>query len=205
MGYIPPNPPNHKPNMSFARSINAFFKRYSKVPWCEYDTVNGQLSNVAYNSAFIAEVRESLKDTLSVGTFKTDQEVIDLWQARRSFEAEQPNLEVVHSGIDEDGKLQLKLSWNNAFIRMLKQHGFDAEDEDTIIQAYLASIARENADELPPQQSEALPDAAPAPSRIIAANNIADALDDLDPDTVREIERELRSRAQRRAVKRKSK
>lgn len=188
--------------MTFGRFLNSFFKRFSDQPWSEYDVADGQLSNIAYNAAFVKKLRESLKEELAIGSYKTDQEVVALWQARRGYESESPNLEVVHSGIGEDGKLQLKLSWNDAFIRMLKVNGFDGEDEDTIIQAYLASIARENADGTPAQQFDAVPNDEPMPSRTIAAaTNIADALDDLPPDTLREIERELRSRAQKRRAK----
>ncbi len=184
------------------RLFKSFLKRFSTQPWCEFDEdADKQIVSIAYNPAFVNDVRKSLGTELA-GSYKTDQEIINLWKARRNYESEKPHLEVIHSSIAEDGKLSLKLSWNDAFIRMLKAHGFDGEDEDTIIQAYLASIARENTDGTPAQQLEAVSNDEPMPSRVItAANNIADALDDLPPETVREIERELRSRAQKRRAR----
>lgn len=164
------------------RSIKAFFKGYSKQPWSEFDTVDGKISNVAYNTAFVATLRESMHEELMIGTHRTDQEVIDLWVARRNYEVEPPKLEVLHSAIDEHGKLNLKLSWNDAFIKMLQAHDFTGSSEDEIIQAYLASIARDNADGVP------------LPVEEDGTTSIAKALDTLDEESQRQLELELRAR-----------
>lgn len=177
---------------------------FSSQAWVDLREVDGKLTAHAWNKAFIADLRKSLEEELvRQGTYKTDQEVVDLWLARRNHESEKPVLNVVHTSINKDGTLNLRLEWNDAFIKMLRDNGFDAEDEDTLVQSYLASIARENAGvDLPAQQQQAMDDDAPAMMQNIithaAATDVNALLDDLPSDIVKDLERELRRRAQMR-------
>jgi stringent starvation protein B len=172
--------------MKLGRSIRSWFKSASSAPWSEHDVIDGKIANLAYNKAFVQELRESFREEL-ISTYRTDAEVAAMWVARRNYEAEDPIMEVEHSSIGADGKLNLKLKWNDAFIRMLRSHGFGGETEDIIVQAYLASIARDNADGVP------------LPVEEDGTTSVKKALDSLDEETARELEREIRKRAQLRS------
>lgn len=177
--------------------------RWSSKPWVVFkQDGDGKMTNVQYNSSFVDDLRKALADELSRhGSYMTDDEVVALWIARRNHENEHPDLKIMHSGINKDGTLGIRLEWNDAFIHMLRANGFDAEDEETAVQSYLASIARDNADELPVQQHEAISNDAPLMrSDIIthATEDVGAILDSMDENIVKDIERELRRRAARR-------
>lgn len=188
------------------RWLKKLFMGMSTRPWVEYDIVDGKMVNLAWNHKFVANVREALVEELArQGTYKTDEEVVALWAARRNHENEHPDLKVMHSGINPDGTLGLRLEWNDAFIKMLRNNGFDSEDEETMVQAYLASIARDNAAaDLPVQQQEALSNDEPAymENVITAATDVNALLDDLPDNIVKDLESELRRRAARRGGRR---
>lgn len=170
--------------MSMLTALTSFFKSYSKQPWSKLNFKDDKICSVAYNKAFVDTLRASLHEELTIGTYKTDQEVVDLWMARRNYEAEPPKLEVLHSAIDSQGRLNLKLNWNDAFIRMLRAHDFEGETEDQIIQAYLASIARDNAE------------GTPLPVDDDGTTAVAKALTSLDPHSFQELEQLLLARKQ---------
>jgi hypothetical protein len=98
----------------------------------------------SYNVAFVEYLRKTLGD-LTVD--KTDDEVIKIFVERENEEYEEPRLDVVHSGITEDGRVQMKLDWNRSFIRHLKENGIDAETEEESINRYLSLITKQAAED----------------------------------------------------------
>lgn len=172
------------------RLLNRLYNQlFNNQPW--HDSSGAKL---VYNDAFIKKLR------VDYGAPDLEEErLIALWQARTDYENEEPFLEVVHSGINEDGSLKLKLEWNDAFIRLLRSHGFIDEDENILIQRYLASIAREEAlgvtaDPLehPPMERQELS------TRLPTSDEIGQMLDSMPPEIVRDMEKQLRRRAQQR-------
>ena len=107
--------------------IDLYKKYFSKQPWVKKKIVHGQELIVDYNEAYKTSVLEKEK---------IEQEV-----AKKSSI---PNLSVIHSGIDEDGRIKLELDWNDAFIKELNNNGFVGDSEEETVEKYLASIARES-------------------------------------------------------------
>lgn len=98
----------------------------------------------SYNAAFVEDLRKTLGDlTLD----KTDDEVVKLFVDRENEEFEEPRLDVVHSGITEEGQVQMKLDWNRAFIKHLKQNGITADTEEEAVNKYLSLITKQVAEE----------------------------------------------------------
>ena len=98
----------------------------------------------SYNTAFVEDLRKTLGD-LTVD--KSDDEVVKIFVERENEEYEEPRLDVVHSGITEDGHVQMKLDWNQSFIRHLKQNGIEGETEEDAVNKYLSLITKQAADE----------------------------------------------------------
>lgn len=118
-------------------SIKSFIRNYiwrTKEPWVELGYDGKQLKVKQYNDAFTKEQRMKLG---SVCDGKTDDEVADLFAAREVVEMEDPKLEVIHSGIEEDGRIKVHLDWNSAFIKHLHQNGIIGDDDDDTIANYL--------------------------------------------------------------------
>lgn len=125
--WTPPNPPVE-----------------DSTPKAEIIFVDGKLLVKSYNSAFVADLRSKHGDLF---LNKTDDEVVQLFAQRESIQFEEPKLEVVHSGITEDGRVQMKLDWNQAFIRHLQQNGITAETEEEAVETYLMMIQKKVADQ----------------------------------------------------------
>ena len=43
----------------------------------------------------------------------------------------------------EDGRFEIEMDWNDAFIKYLRQHGFRGANEEILVQQWLASIHKE--------------------------------------------------------------
>ena len=48
----------------------------------------------------------------------------------------------VHGKINDNGQIELKIDWNDDFIKELRANGFNGANDDVIIQQYLATIHR---------------------------------------------------------------
>lgn len=48
----------------------------------------------------------------------------------------------VHGKIRENGQIELKIDWNDEFIKELKANGYNGANEEVIIQQYLATLHR---------------------------------------------------------------
>lgn len=111
---------------------------------------NGKVIPERWNDAFIREQRVKL-GTITDG--KTDEEVVRLFLDRDSLEKEEPRLDVVHLGIEPDGKVKVQLDWNRAFIRHLKDNGITGDTEDEAVQKYLTMLTHnELQGELDPEE-----------------------------------------------------
>lgn len=176
-----------------------FHKHLSRSePWAKTSTDDsGKLEVLDYNAAYAAKLKTELGEEV-VG-LKTDAEVVKLWVERYNYERETPRLEVVHGDVGPDGNINIKLEWNDAFIKMLKEFGLEAATEDDLIRLYLARVtARVDADI---EAAEATADAEEQPSaanRIPTPNDVEAILDNMDPDVLKMFEKDIRRRAQKR-------
>lgn len=106
---------------------------------------DGRMKVESYNQAFIIDLKIKLGD-LTIN--KTDEEIIATFMSREELTLEEPRLDVNHTGITEDGRVQMKLDWNSAFIKHLKQNGITGETEEAAVNKYLALITKQAAVEI---------------------------------------------------------
>ena len=61
---------------------------------------------------------------------------------------EEPYLNVIHGSIGKDNQIIVKLDWNDSFINSLKSQGFEGDNEDDLVRAYLAVVSSNAAAEM---------------------------------------------------------
>jgi hypothetical protein len=118
-------------------SLKSLWRTYvwnTSTPWADIGYDGKKLLVKGFNKAFVDEQRNKQGD-LCDG--KTDKEIVNLFVDRENVEREDPKLDIIHMGIEADGKIKVKLDWNRAFIRHLQENGISGETEDEAIQAYL--------------------------------------------------------------------
>jgi len=149
-------------------------KKSGTEPWADLQFSDGKLVVVDYNQAFVTKLRSSFGDLIDDST--TDDDIVKLYVDRENLDREEPRLEVVHMGIEEDGQLKIKLDWNKAFIDHLHKNGINGETEDEAIKEYLSRLTTETAD----NQGE-LPD-------VLSRDQINEAFRDIDNVAQRELD-----------------
>lgn len=115
-------------------------------PNAEFKYVDGKLTCVSYNQPFITDLRVKLGSLVDENT--PDDAIIKKYIEREELEHEEPRLDVLHTGINDDGSLKIKLDWNRAFINLLKAHGITAETEEDAIKEYLSRMTSKVDDEI---------------------------------------------------------
>jgi hypothetical protein len=131
--------------MSFFSSIwNKHFGG-KKTAWADINYAGGKMIVKSYNVKFVDDLRIRMGN-LTQGL--SDEDVIKLFSDRENIELEEPKLDVVHSGIDDDGRIKMQLDWNPAFIRHLAENGIQAESEEEAIQMYLSLLTHQAADDI---------------------------------------------------------
>lgn len=175
----------------------------TREPWAHMwnDDDSGKLTVKDYNHAFAESLRPGIEGSASM----TDAEVVKLWVERRNFEREQPRLEVVHGDLTPEGRVNVKLEWNDAFIRMLQESGLEAETEDDYIRLYLASVTSrvdkdlsdaDQVDTTEPERDPAIQGKAAKPQP--SESDVSAIIDNMDPDILKMFERDIRRRAAKR-------
>lgn len=139
----------------------------SSSPWYKligepYDPENPPKKPVRerykWNAAWITDLRERGYKG------ESDAEVITKWEedtarkrAERLIELErdekkkssEPWVEIVSETYDPDTKqVAIKLDWNSAFIKMLKQNGYTGRDDQQIVDKYFKRLSEDIAAEL---------------------------------------------------------
>lgn len=149
-------------------------KKAGTEPWADLQFSDGKLIVVDYNQAFVTKLRTSFGDLIDEST--TDDDIVKLYVDRENVNREEPRLEVLHMGIEEDGQLKIKLDWNKAFIDHLNKNGITGETEDEAIKAYLARLTTETAD----VEGEL--------TDVMSREKINEAFRDIDNETQRELD-----------------
>ena len=109
-------------------------------PWVDVAYEDNKLVVKNYNTAFVEDLKTKLGD-LTDG--KTDAEIVKLFGERETLEKEEPKLEVLHMGVDEEGRVKMQLDWNQAFIKHLRENGITAPTEDEAVEIYLMMLHRQ--------------------------------------------------------------
>lgn len=135
-------------------------KMDSTTPW--YEPIIG-----AENSTFVHQRyrwnQAFIKELIKRGhTGNTDSEVFQSYLARQDEEERQrivteerekkrnspePWVEVMSDKIDEDGRIEIQLDWNDAFIHYLRMNGFRGANEEVLVQSWLAALEKETTGE----------------------------------------------------------
>ena len=175
----------------------------SNTPWSISAEADGKLIVREYNSGYVQGLRAELKD--AIHGIMTDEDVVKLWVDRYNYERETPRLEVVHGEVSVDGRINVKLEWNDAFIKMLQAAGVEGESEDDMIRVYLASVTSKvdrevaEADEVDTSEQPQ----AQAQTRVVSSKQPSDSdvdqiLEQMDPDVLKMFEKNIRRRAAKR-------
>ena len=67
---------------------------------------------------------------------------------RRMKESPEPWMELVAISADERGQIKIELDWNGAFVQQLRENGFNGPDDETIMQRYVAVLAKDVAEDM---------------------------------------------------------
>jgi hypothetical protein len=122
-----------------------FWNKYSfgaVQPWSiEKKAEDGSISILDYNHAFVKDIRSRLPEEL-IRTC-SDEEVINIWVTRYNYDNVEPKLEVIHAGIDPQGKIRMQFEWNNSFIRQCRENGIQGDTEDDVIGNYLSMVTQD--------------------------------------------------------------
>ena len=183
-------------------SIKSLWYKHFKTatPWSDQREENGKLVVNDYNASYVQGLRDELKD--AIHGIMTDADVVKLWVDRYNYEREMPRLEMVHGEISVDGRINVKLEWNDAFIKMLQESGVEGESEDDMIKVYLASVTSKvdrdvaEADEVDTTESE--PTKAIAKPKHPSDSDVDQILEQMDPEVLKMFEKNIRRRAAKR-------
>lgn len=121
-------------------------KKFGDKPWADFKYTNGKLTVSDYNKPFVEEIKVKIGHQLDEEL--SDDQLVKLYVDRENIEREEPRLDVIHLGIEDDGNLKIELDWNKSFIEMLKKNGITGETEDDAIREYLARLTTEQTPDL---------------------------------------------------------
>ena len=155
------------------------------APWADISYVDGAMRVKAYNKAFVNKLIDKL-GVLTDG--KTDDEIVNLFVSRENIKAEEPRLDVKHSGITEDGRIKMELDWNSSFIHHLAENGITAETEDEAVQKYLSLLTHKVADDIT--------------TDMLSREDVDAAFHDLDEEAAAELAEAARQVSEHKAYKR---
>lgn len=62
-------------------------------------------------------------------------------------ESAEPWMEIIGMS-EENGKISIELDWNPPFVTLLKQSGYTGPDDESVVQRYIAILAKQIADDM---------------------------------------------------------
>lgn len=128
----------------------------SKTPWWEeipgMEDANYVHERYRWNQALIkealklgckgdsdSEVFQSYLDKLA----EDERQAVLIAEREAKRRSSDPWVDVTSEVIHEDGRFEIEMDWNDAFIKYLRQHGFRGANEEILVQQWLASIHKE--------------------------------------------------------------
>ena len=127
----------------------------SKTPWFE-PIIGGEEATFLneryrWNDAFIKDlIRKGHSGETDIEVFQNyldsqeqtaNQKIIDAERDAKRASSD-PWVEVIGENITDDGRIELRLDWNPAFIHYLRKSGFRGANDDVLVQAWLISLDR---------------------------------------------------------------
>ena len=61
---------------------------------------------------------------------------------------EEPRIEIIGSEYDAEHGIKIKMDWNDAFIKQLKQSGFTGTSDEAVVQRWLQQVSQQVADRM---------------------------------------------------------
>lgn len=139
----------------------------SEVPWMKritteaYDVNNPPKTTIRerfmWNNAFISSLKEK-------GYTGEDEEIVLAWELaeeqrkiqeytdkirQERMNSDEPWFEYLGDEYDENSKqVKVKLDWNKAFIKTLRDNGYTGSSDEMIINRYLKTLSEHLADEI---------------------------------------------------------
>lgn len=116
----------------------------------ELETMHNNVSNMDGNyQEYFSDFKERLDDV--------EENMDDYKRYREEKEmlknGDEPWVDFESKVVDDDGRVEVKMDWNSAFIDYLKKTGFKGSAEE-MVSTYFASLVREAGDELTEEQAE---------------------------------------------------
>lgn len=127
----------------------------SKTPWFEPIPGGEEATflneRYRWNDAFIKDlIRKGHSGETDIEVFQNyldsqeaaaNQKILDAERDAKRASSE-PWVEVIGENITDDGRIELRLDWNAAFIHYLRKSGFRGANDDVLVQAWLISLDR---------------------------------------------------------------
>lgn len=135
-------------------------KMESATPWYERIVGSENAIHVAeqyrWNQAFIKDLmKKGFTGTNDIEVFtaylnkqeQEDRDRIIEEERNKQRNSSEPWVEVVADSFDEDGRISIKLDWNDAFIKLLRGSGFRGATEEQMVQMWLSALQRDATNE----------------------------------------------------------
>ena len=145
----------------------------SQIAWSNEKVVDGKIVITDYNQTYVDVLRLKLPEEFQT---HINSEIVKTHITRLNLAREEPYLNVVHGSIGKDNQINVKLDWNDSFINSLKAQGFEGDDEDDLIRAYLAVVSSNAAAEM--IKDEAIAANKPLPTQ----DDLEHMISVMDPD-----------------------
>jgi hypothetical protein len=128
----------------------------SKTPW--WEAIPGKEDAIyiheryRWNQALIKEaLKQGCKGDSDNEVFQSyldklaedERQAVLIADREAKRKSSEPWVDITSERHHEDGRFEIEMDWNDAFIKMLRQHGFRGANEEVLVQQWLASIHKE--------------------------------------------------------------
>lgn len=114
------------------------------------EALSGRVSGLASELAALrAEVFGALKEDIlkeAAAQFEAQKEA----EIKAKYDSDEPYVNIISSDFTQEGGIQLRLDWNNAFIKYLKANGFVGTSDEAIVDRWVSSLSNERPTESGP-------------------------------------------------------
>jgi hypothetical protein len=105
----------------------------------------------------LAQLRdEILKELEDKEAREKEKDRIRKEEAKKSYKeysmkmksSSEPWVDIVGIAEDPEKGIRIELDWNNAFVKHLRENGYKGADDETVVQRYVAVLARSVAEDM---------------------------------------------------------